>query len=85
MQTFFFQNSIFLLEIYKYVYINVYQIQMQIRKERTMSYSHLWPLARGHYKWRVQMTFLVSVGMKLKIQTRPDVIKKNNKTFQDKI
>ena len=41
-----------------------YENKMQVRKEGTMTYvpkGHLWPLLRGHQKYKVQMTFLVSV------------------------
>ena len=46
---------------------------MKIRKVKTMNNNmpkkQLWPLSRGHHKCRVQMTFLVFVGIKLKLQT----------------
>ena len=43
---------------------------MQISKERTMNskpQNHLWSLSRGHYKWKIQMKFLVCVTMKYEI------------------
>ena len=54
--------------------------KIQVRKEKMMKYKpkiHLWPLSRRHYKWRVQMTFLVSVtGLKLFRVFRENKIKK---------
>ena len=41
---------------------------------------HLWPLTRGHHKCRVQMTFLVSVSIKVKHRHVPDVITKKRES-----
>ena len=48
---------------------------MQIRKKKKAMNNalkrHLWPISREHHKCRVQMKFLVSVSIKLKIETCP--------------
>ena len=50
----------------------IYVNEMQIKIEKNINYklkNRLWPLSRAYDKWRVQMTLLVSINMKLKIQT----------------
>ena len=55
---------------------------MQIRASRTMSKTskkYSWPSSRARCEYRVQMTFLVFVSVKLKIQTCLHVIEKEKK------
>ena len=60
--------------MYIYIYIYIFNKENQkgvneIKNKTPKRYSQ--PSSRGHREYRVRMTFLVSVSIKLKIQTCP--------------
>ena len=61
-----------MIHVYAYIYTYITKYDANKTKQKTMynaSKRYLWLLSRGDHKCRVQMTSLVSVNIKLKIQT----------------